>query len=131
MADQRDKNAKHRSGDDQQDDLERALQPEHAEDLLGQMEENTNLTGSTTWETLGDNREGSEPQSDADADAERRSERAQRAQSGRQKQGSQQQGNREQSAPQPPRTTKGGITSPKFGSAGSGGAELEPGPEVD
>lgn len=30
--------------------------------------------------------------------------------------------------PNPPRTTKGGITAPKFGSAGSGGAELEPGP---
>ena len=33
--------------------------------------------------------------------------------------------------PNPPRTTKGGITAPKFGSAGSGGAELEPGPERD
>lgn len=31
----------------------------------------------------------------------------------------------------PPRTTTGKITSPKFGSAGSGGAELEPGPERD
>ena len=31
----------------------------------------------------------------------------------------------------PPRTTKGGWTAPKFGSAGSGGAELEPGPEKD
>jgi len=29
----------------------------------------------------------------------------------------------------PPRTTTGRMTSPKFGSAGSGGAELEPGPE--
>ena len=34
-------------------------------------------------------------------------------------------------APNPPRTTTGNITSPKFGSAGSGGAELEPGPERD
>ncbi|HXT16610.1 MAG TPA: hypothetical protein VN706_13310 [Gemmatimonadaceae bacterium] len=34
-------------------------------------------------------------------------------------------------APNPPRTTKGGITAPKFGSAGSGGAELDPGPERD
>jgi hypothetical protein len=33
--------------------------------------------------------------------------------------------------PNPPRTTTGNITSPKFGSAGSGGAELEPGPERD
>jgi len=31
----------------------------------------------------------------------------------------------------PPRTTKHGMTAPKFGSAGSGGAELEPGPERD
>jgi hypothetical protein len=31
-------------------------------------------------------------------------------------------------APNPPRTTTGPITAPKFGSAGSGGAELEPGP---
>ena len=31
----------------------------------------------------------------------------------------------------PPRTTTGKMTSPKFGSAGSGGAELEPGPERD
>jgi hypothetical protein len=28
----------------------------------------------------------------------------------------------------PPRTTTKHMTSPKFGSAGSGGAELEPGP---
>lgn len=34
-------------------------------------------------------------------------------------------------APNPPRTTKDGLTAPKFGSAGSGGAELEPGPERD
>jgi len=34
--------------------------------------------------------------------------------------------------PNPPRTTTGGwLTAPKFGSAGSGGAELEPGPERD
>lgn len=30
--------------------------------------------------------------------------------------------------PDPPFTTTGPITVPKFGSAGSGGAELEPGP---
>lgn len=34
-------------------------------------------------------------------------------------------------APNPPRTTSGKFTAPKFGSAGSGGAELEPGPERD
>jgi hypothetical protein len=31
--------------------------------------------------------------------------------------------------PNPPRTTTGPLTAPKFGSAGSGGAELEPGPK--
>jgi hypothetical protein len=31
----------------------------------------------------------------------------------------------------PPRTTSGGITAPKFGAAGGGGAEFEPGPERD
>jgi hypothetical protein len=31
----------------------------------------------------------------------------------------------------PPRTTSGWLTSPKFGSAGSGGAEIEPGSEKD
>ena len=31
--------------------------------------------------------------------------------------------------PNRPRTTTGVWTSPKFGSAGSGGAELEPGPK--
>jgi hypothetical protein len=33
--------------------------------------------------------------------------------------------------PNPPRTTAGGWTAPKFGSSGGGGAELEPGPERD
>jgi len=32
-------------------------------------------------------------------------------------------------AVEPPHTTTGKITSPKFGSAGSGGLELEPGPD--
>ena len=34
-------------------------------------------------------------------------------------------------ASNPPHTTTGKFTAPKFGSAGSGGAELEPGPERD
>jgi hypothetical protein len=34
-------------------------------------------------------------------------------------------------APNPPRTTAGGMTAPKFGSATSGSGELEPGPERD
>lgn len=33
--------------------------------------------------------------------------------------------------PNPPRTTNGWFTAPKFGAAGSGGAEIEPGPEKD
>ena len=33
--------------------------------------------------------------------------------------------------PNPPRTTRGNFTTPKFGSAGSGGAEFDPGPERD
>lgn len=33
--------------------------------------------------------------------------------------------------PNPPRTTTGKVTSPKFGSAGSGGLELEPGLDRD
>jgi hypothetical protein len=32
-------------------------------------------------------------------------------------------------SPEPPYTTTRHMTSPKFGSAGSGGAELEPGPD--
>jgi hypothetical protein len=33
--------------------------------------------------------------------------------------------------PNPARNNKGFFTAPKFGSAGSGGAEFEPGPERD
>lgn len=33
--------------------------------------------------------------------------------------------------PNPPYTTRKGVTAPKFGSAGSGGLENEPGPERD
>ncbi|MEO8909048.1 MAG: hypothetical protein ABI408_02310 [Gemmatimonadaceae bacterium] len=33
--------------------------------------------------------------------------------------------------PNPPHTTKGWFTAPKFGSASSGGGEIEPGPEKD
>lgn len=39
--------------------------------------------------------------------------------------------NRKDDRPNPPRTTTGKMTAPKFGSAGGGGAELEPGPERD
>jgi hypothetical protein len=37
-------------------------------------------------------------------------------------------GARKPATPDAPRTTTGKWTTPKFGSAGSGGAELEPGP---
>ena len=38
----------------------------------------------------------------------------------------------ETTPPNPPRTTTDGwFTAPKFGSAGGGGAELDPGPERD
>jgi hypothetical protein len=33
--------------------------------------------------------------------------------------------------PNPPHTTTGIFTAPKFGAAGSGGLEIEPGPEKD
>jgi len=33
--------------------------------------------------------------------------------------------------PNPPYTNTGKMSAPKFGSAGSGGAEIEPGPERD
>jgi hypothetical protein len=33
--------------------------------------------------------------------------------------------------PNPPFTSTGKMSAPKFGSAGSGGAEFEPGPEKD
>jgi hypothetical protein len=39
---------------------------------------------------------------------------------------------KDKAAANPPRTTSfGWLTVPKFGSSGSGGAELEPGPERD
>ena len=40
-------------------------------------------------------------------------------------------GKADKPASNPPFTTKWGMTSPKFGSAGSGGAEDSPGPEAD
>ena len=46
--------AKSKDQSDEPRDLEHALEKQQREDLLGDMEENRNLTGSTTWETLGD-----------------------------------------------------------------------------
>ena len=39
--------------------------------------------------------------------------------------------NHDQGAGNPPRTKTGHMTAPKFGSATSGGGEIEPGPERD
>jgi hypothetical protein len=39
-------------GDDDQSQLDRALKRQHRPDLPGDMEENRNLSGSTTWETI-------------------------------------------------------------------------------
>jgi hypothetical protein len=93
--------------DDEQEELERALEKEKRDDLQGDTEENRNLSGSTTWETLEEEArgEGREHRRKGDEASEE--------------------------PPNPPRTTKGFMTAPKFGSAGSGGAELEPGPERD
>lgn len=40
-------------------------------------------------------------------------------------------GRKEGEEPNPPRTTTGKMTAPKFGSAGSGGLEIEPGLDRD
>jgi hypothetical protein len=85
--------------------------------LVGDMAEDRNLSGSSTWENLAEEETGT-PATDRPGESQRApsgDEAARDADRG---------GN-------PPRTTSGGITAPKFGSAGSGGAELEPGPERD
>jgi hypothetical protein len=47
--------AKAKEGKDERQELERALQQrQKREDLLGDMEENRNVSGSSTWETLSD-----------------------------------------------------------------------------
>jgi hypothetical protein len=101
-------------GDDERD-LERALEKKR-EDLPGDIEENRNLTGSTTWETL-------DEESGEGHAQPRKQESASRQQESREEQRTAQ--------PNPPYTTRGPITAPKFGSAGSGGLENEPGPEKD
>jgi hypothetical protein len=89
--------------------------------LVGDMAQDRNLSGSTTWETIAageaDGGEG-KGEGDAKGGEERSSDRAAASRP-------------EGTDANPPRTTSGGITAPKFGSAGSGGAELEPGPERD
>ncbi len=46
-----------RDAEDQPQELQDALRREHRRDLQGDAEENRNLTGSTTWETLADEQE--------------------------------------------------------------------------
>lgn len=95
------------------------------EGLLGDTSEDRNLSGSTTWRTI----------PDQGPDAASKPEQEPGARGGKKGSGSADErthGKRsETAAGNPPRTTSGGLTSPKFGSAGSGGAELEPGPERD
>ena len=59
-----------------------------------------------------------------DTDAEREREREERQRRADERE-------LDRDAQNPPRTTTGRMTAPKFGSATSGGGELEPGPERD
>ena len=110
-------NKKAKKGDTQQD-VDRALEQVKREDLLGDTEENRNLTGSTTWETV------SEKYNDENQQRGRRTQ----ASSPREERNPPNESEKDRN---PPYTTTGPITSPKFGSAGSGGLENEPGPERD
>jgi hypothetical protein len=101
---------------DTRKDVDRALKQQKREDLIGDMEENRNLTGSTIWETVG------EKYNDENQQHGRRTQAA----SPREQQNRPIEEDRN-----PPRTTRGPITAPKFGSASSGGGEFEPGPERD
>ena len=101
---------------DSQSDVDRALEQQKREDLVGDIEENRNLTGSTTWETVG------EKYNDENQQHGRRTQAA----SPREQEHQPIEEDRN-----PPYTTTGPITAPKFGSAGSGGLENEPGPERD
>ncbi|HEX6534506.1 MAG TPA: hypothetical protein VF041_07910 [Gemmatimonadaceae bacterium] len=129
----------------QQEELDRTLQEQGREDMLGQMEENRNLTGSTTWETLeekyndenqqhGRRTQAASPreQQNLRGQSSRSAERRQEEEERRASEGvTSDEERRARQAANPPRTTTGPVTAPKFGSAGSGGAELEPGPEKD
>ncbi len=101
---------------DSQNDVDRALEQQKREDLVGDMEENRNLTGSTTWETVGEkyNHENQQHGRRTQAASPR-----------------EQQNRPVEEDRNPPHTTTGPITAPEFGSAGSGGLENEPGPERD
>lgn len=102
---------------DEQQDLEEALRQEKREDLLGDMEENRNLTGSTTWENVGEERD----------DVKESQGRRRKAARIKEFDTSEERRSRQE----PPYTTRGPITVPRFGSAGSGGLENEPGPEKE
>ena len=85
--------------DRSQDD--RSGRNEEQETLSRDLKENREAQGPGTWESLPGRKAGERPGSPEQEDEQAN----------------------------PPRTTSGPVTSPKFGSAGSGGAELEPGPE--
>lgn len=71
-----------------------------------------------------------EPQSDSARDAERiAADRANEDRADRERRPTtdEESADEDEDRPNPPRTTTGPITAPKFGSAGSGGAELDPG----
>lgn len=70
--------------------------------------------------------ESTPPRQAADSDRDRELERQRQDDIERQKADE-----RDSGSPNPPRTTTGRMTAPKFGSATSGGGELEPGPERD
>lgn len=84
-------------------------QPRDENGLLGDTSEDRNLSGASTYINLPEQGE----------EGDERQESKQESKKGGEKHADQ----------NPPRTTTGKMTSPKFGSAGGGGAELEPGPE--
>lgn len=105
MSHDRDKQEKSDRSD--RGDRSSVAQPRDENGLLGDTSEDRNLSGASTYINLPEQ-------------GEEEGER-QGSKEGREKHADQ----------NPPRTTTGKMTSPKFGSAGGGGAELEPGPERD
>lgn len=117
----RDKEQTRRGGREDAEAENERVSRERAQGLPGQWDLNNNLSGSTTYETLpAQPAEGGSVQQGRSVDERLPDERSDR--------GSERAGER---GSNPPHTTTGKITSPKFGAAGSGGLENEPGPERD
>lgn len=95
------------SHDKKKSDHSSVAQPRDENGLLGDTSEDRNLSGASTYINL-----------------------PEQGEEGAKGHGSKQ-GGEKHADQNPPRTTTGKMTSPKFGSAGGGGAELEPGPERD